>query len=1116
MGPLTRTWVDVVPNVMAKVLQLDAFLCLIGWAGLRRWEGYDALLEPFGWLGVPVGASLFITVFLYVWAATALRRKYMAWWLAVILQVVNIVGLAVPSYVLLRDHEFRPADWNELGIMLPGSILVLIILLLSRSAFPGRLVPGAWIQALAVLVVGFASVTVVGLGLLAPMRRLHLDFDERVWWVLSRIMGTDLAKAFGHVPYNGPRWASFLLSFLAACVALAAVGVFLRSARRPPVPGSDLRVRALLLEDDGDSLGYFATRADRLTSFSPDGRAAVSFGVTMGVALAAGDPLGRRSSWEGAILAWLEECRDYGWIPAVISAGEEGARAYKEAGLSARRMGDEAIVKAANFDLRAHPAVAKAVRRVRSSGATVEVRRLGDIIHEEREQLRRAADDWRHGEERGFSMALDRTLADVDEREVVVTVKDVDGNPEALLGFSPWGMRGASLDVMRRSPTATNGVNEAMVTALLTEGPGMGIDVVSLNFAMFRSIFVDGLAVDASLTARALAKVMRLASRFWQLEQLYESNAKYGPTWSPRYMCFMDATQFVQVALAAGVLEGFVPVPRWWSLRNTSVSTDLTGEDYVRAVAEQVAEHVRALMPARRLPYEERQRRAALEDLTRRGVDAYPVGVAPGLHPAQARARVSAWAQRVGTPAAQAGEGPHLRVEGRIGLERDHGGVVFVDLVRGDDSLQLLLDASVVDLPTWRRDMSRGDILVAEGTAVLTRTGEPSLAVSSWTILSKALCGLPRPRPDGQGHRRSPVPASASRTAQLLGDPEALDLLRQRSAVVASLRATLGQAGYTEVETPILQAVHGGANARPFVTHLNAYDAEVFLRIAPELYLKRLAVAGMEAVFEVGRNFRNEGVDSTHNPEFTSLEAYVAHGDYHTMRRLAQELIQQAATAVHGAPIALRPAGSPGTQGAQVVTRRHGVDYVGVDISGDWPVVSVHEAVSAALGQPVGVDTPVPELARIVSDLDLDAPAGAGAGDLVGVLYDELVEARTLVPTFYTDFPVETSPLTRHHRRDPRLAERWDLVAWGAELGTAYSELTDPLEQRERFTAQSLRAAAGDPEAMSLDEDFLRSLELGLVPTGGLGLGVDRVAMLITGAASIREVIAFPYARPVS
>ena len=187
-----------------------------------------------------------------------------------------------------------------------------------------------------------------------------------------------------------------------------------------------------------------------------------------------------------------------------------------------------------------------------------------------------------------------------------------------------------------------------------------------------------------------------------------------------------------------------------------------------------------------------------------------------------------------------------------------------------------------------------------------------------------------------------------------------------------------------------------------------------------------------------------------------------------------------------------------------------------MDISGDWPVVSVHEAVSAALGQPVGVDTPVPELARIVSDLDLDAPAGAGAGDLVGVLYDELVEARTLAPTFYTDFPVETSPLTRHHRRDPRLAERWDLVAWGAELGTAYSELTDPLEQRERFTAQSLRAAAGDPEAMSLDEDFLRSLELGLVPTGGLGLGVDRVAMLITGAASIREVIAFPYARPVS
>ncbi len=304
----------------------------------------------------------------------------------------------------------------------------------------------------------------------------------------------------------------------------------------------------------------------------------------------------------------------------------------------------------------------------------------------------------------------------------------------------------------------------------------------------------------------------------------------------------------------------------------------------------------------------------------------------------------------------------------------------------------------------------------------------------------------------------------------------------------------MGQ-GFLEVETPVLQAVHGGANARPFVTRSHAYDLPLYLRIAPELYLKRLAVGGVGRVFEIGRSFRNEGVDATHNPEFTMLEAYAAYGDYATMRELARELIVSAAMAAYGRPVAIRPDGTE------------------VDLSGGWPVVPLHEAVAAALGEPLTPDTPVEDLRALAHRARVPLDPGWDRGHVLLEMYERLVEAKTTAPTFYTDFPVEVSPLTRAHREDPRLAERWDLVAFGVEIGTAYTELVDPVEQRRRLTAQSLLAAGGDVEAMEVDEDFLQALEYAMPPTGGLGLGVDRLVMLLTGR-SIRETIAFPLVRP--
>jgi lysyl-tRNA synthetase class 2 len=342
-----------------------------------------------------------------------------------------------------------------------------------------------------------------------------------------------------------------------------------------------------------------------------------------------------------------------------------------------------------------------------------------------------------------------------------------------------------------------------------------------------------------------------------------------------------------------------------------------------------------------------------------------------------------------------------------------------------------------------------------------------------------------------------------SRYVDLAVNAESRDLITARSSALRSIRETLFAKGFIEVETPILQQIHGGATARPFVTHINAYAMDLFLRIAPELYLKRLCVGGVERVFELGRAFRNEGVDFSHNPEFTLLEAYQAHADYTVWIEGCRELIQNAAEAANGAQIAMRPR----TQDDSI---SHGSGLEPVDISGVW---TVHDAVSEALGEHIDADTELQTLRKLCDAARIPYRGYWDAGAVVLELYEHLVEDRTEHPTFYTDFPTSVSPLTRPHRSKRGVAERWDLVAWGVELGTAYSELTDPVEQRRRLEEQSLLAAGGDPEAMELDEDFLQAMEYAMPPTGGLGMGVDRVVMLITGR-SIRETLPFPLAKP--
>ncbi len=438
--------------------------------------------------------------------------------------------------------------------------------------------------------------------------------------------------------------------------------------------------------------------------------------------------------------------------------------------------------------------------------------------------------------------------------------------------------------------------------------------------------------------------------------------------------------------------------------------------------------------------------------------------------------------------------GDRVAVAGRVIFSRNTGKLCFATLREGDGTeLQAMLSLSKVgaeSLDEWKKLVDLGDLVSIEGEVITSKRGELSVLADHWSMAAKALRPLP------VAHKPMSEEARVrQRYADLIVRPQARETVRTRAAVVRSLRTTLDDAGFLEVETPMLQLLHGGATARPFVTHSNALDIDLYLRIAPELYLKRCVVGGIEKVFEINRNFRNEGVDSSHSPEFAMLETYEAYGDYNTMAQLTQRLVQDAAKAVFGSTVV-----------------RH-VDGTEHDLGGEWRVLRLYDAVSEALGEQVTVQTPLETLRGYADKHEIAWDAKWGPGKLAEEIFEALVVDQLVAPTFVRDYPIETSPLTREHRTDPGLAEKWDLYIQGIELGTAYSELVDPVVQRERLVAQSLLAADGDPEAMQLDEDFLRAMEYGMPPSGGMGMGVDRLLMALTGLG-IRETILFPLVRP--
>ena len=487
------------------------------------------------------------------------------------------------------------------------------------------------------------------------------------------------------------------------------------------------------------------------------------------------------------------------------------------------------------------------------------------------------------------------------------------------------------------------------------------------------------------------------------------------------------------------------------------------------------------------LPEQMRVRREKRDRLLASGVEPYPLGFPRTATLAEVRARY-------GDLPTDTATGDRVSIAGRVIFLRNTGKLCFATLRDGDGTeLQAMLSLDRVGerrLTDWKHLVDLGDHVGITGEVITSRRGELSVLADEWVVTAKALRPLP------VAHKPLSEEARVrQRYVDLIVRPQARDNVRTRAIVVRSLRDSLHRRGFMEVETPMLQLLHGGATARPFVTQSNALNTELYLRIAPELFLKRCVVGGIDRVFEINRNFRNEGMDSSHSPEFAMLEAYQAYGDYDTVGALTRELVQSAAVSLTG------------------TTRVVHHDGGEVELGGRWREVTLFGVLSEALGEEVTVRTPLARLVELADKHDLPVDRKWGPGKLAEELFEHLVVPELIEPTFVRDYPEETSPLVRAHRTEPGLTEKWDLYVQGFELATGYSELVDPVVQRERLVNQARQAARGDDEAMPLDEDFLRAMEYGMPPTGGMGMGIDRLLMALTGLG-IRETILFPLVRP--
>ncbi|MGW5386771.1 bifunctional lysylphosphatidylglycerol synthetase/lysine--tRNA ligase LysX [Nocardia sp. NPDC003963] len=1031
------------------------------------------------------------------WLAIGLAgHKRVAWWAAVLYLAswipVNLTDIA-------RTH-----DRHAVVAALAHSA-ALLLLILSRSEFGARFRRCAPRPAALSLAAGLVLAIITGWAVVQVFPGSLSSAGQRARWVVSELtvnLVPGSAVSAGAPPFQ----AQFLVGLFGALVFAAAVLVLHRT-RRTEYALTDADESALrdLLEgpDPTGSIDYLATRRDRELIFTPNGRAAIGYRVEHGICLALGDPIGARDSWPQAVETWLRYARGFGWRVAVIGAGEAAVPVYQRAGLISVSAGAEAVLDTRSFSLAAPELqpVRQSVARLRKQGVTVRIRRHRDIGTAELARLTLCAEEWRHSEtERGYPLPLGRLGDRRDGDCLLVEAVDTDERVLGLLSLVPWGKSGATLELLRRAPGSPAEITDLLIAEFALRAEQHGVHQVSLSFTLFRSVFesadhgyrrpVSRAPLAALRTAAGIvgsARTLPLAfSRWWQSARLHRASMRYQPRWVPRYVLCDTPRDLARIAVAAAYAEGLMPGSDTRSTAFTFTGRHRTAPEHPAPAPSGAHAEIRESEPERlpaHRPEQVRVRTGKLDRLADANIDPYPLPYPPTHTVAAARR----------TP-----RGTTVRVSGRLLRRRDYGGVIFAVVRDWTSDIQLLLDRDRLGrqrLDEFGELVDLGDLVSVSGQLGYSRRGELSLLVADWRMLGKCL----HPLPDKWHGLSDPEVRMRRGYLDLMIDREARELLARRSAVLRALRDALHDCGFLEVTTPVLQHGPGGSATRSLRTHIDADNTDLHLRAAPELSLKRLCVGGVEKLFELGPGFRNARADTHQLPEFTLLEAYEAHSDHRRMMTLCRQLVQQAALAANDSMIAMRPT-PDGSLHA-------------VDISGEWRVRSMYRALTEEFGIEITPRTPLPDLRELCEKADIVAQPNWDAGRTAYALYERLIVEATREPTFYTDFPSSVSPLARPDRRDRTLAERWDLVAWGIELASGSSELTDPVEQRRRLAAQSRIAADGGQVAMELDEEFLCALEHAMPPTGGLGIGVDRVITLLTGRA-LRETQPFPLVRP--
>ena len=900
-------WRARIPAIFAGVLTATALLCAVAAVS----EAFEYRSQPIRQiidvLLLPARANLAYAALIGVLAASLKRRKRVAYWFLVIFFGLQLGYDAVflPVLLVLHPHVWinhvnhPPHPWASwiTGANLVITVGVLVVLHQSRRQFYARVQRGSLPKALGALgglLVVFGALGWVLVG--AFPGSLHGGGD-RLSYSVERILGGAFTFDFtrrGHAA----GWVNLLLGLFGVVALFVSLGVLFRSQRHSSrlAPAEEERVRALLTEHgERDSLGYFATRRDKAVIFSPSGKSAVTYRVVAGVCLASGDPLGDPPAWGPAIAAWLNQAREYAWTPAVMGASEQGATAFTRAGMHAIELGDEAVVHAEQFTLdgREMRPVRQAVRRVERAGYTVRIRRHAEISPDEMAHIAKLADQWRDTEtERGFSMALGRLGDPADGQCVLVEAHDAQGHESALLSFTPWGTSGLSLDLMRRDRASDNGLIEFMVTALVRDAPRLGVQRISLNFAVFRSVFEQGARIGAGPILRAWRGLLLFLNRWFQMESLYRSNVKFRPEWVPRFLCFDDVRDLAKVAVASGIAEGFLVVPSLPTLLRRGVTAPpIEVPEPVRATAPAPAactarEEPAATAPAGTAPADAEVLVDTEPPVDTKGpvetaspaagapqtqvhaqqseADAAPAGVverALVVAPARTCAEVCATHPDL-APDTRTGE--LVSVGGRVVLLRDHGSLCFAGLRDATGDLQVMVSRNSVgarSLADWKATVELGSYVSISGEVMTSRRGELSVRADRW--------------------EHTPVLDAPARQA-----------LRVRGAVLHALRTELAGEGFLEVQTPAQ-------------------------RRTGEPYLRWLVAGGMVNVYELGSASGDEEIGATADAASAVLTVYRSGADHAAMRDLARSLILAATDAVHAEMPASPPAEVPELASAQ-------------------------------------------------------------------------------------------------------------------------------------------------------------------------------------------------------